>query len=271
MYECVSGKRIENSYGCILADEMGLGKTLQVVTLLWTLLRQSPDGKSPTVERACVVCPTALVRNWANEFEKWLGVGRCGTLVMDGTLSSEDIDKRLIAFGSQTGPRRPTPVLIISYDTFRIHIDVIRSKAKVGIIVCDEGHRLKNADSQTYQALLSASVMRRVLLSGTPIQNDLTEYFSLVHFVNEGMLGTASEFRKKFELPIIRSRERDATENDRKIGEEKLSELLQQVNKCMLRRTQALLTKYLPVKYELVSISELKKLCINSLFLAFVL
>lgn len=61
MYECVTGQRIENAYGCIMADEMGLGKTLQCITLLWTLLRQSPEGK-PTVDKAVIVAPSSLVK-----------------------------------------------------------------------------------------------------------------------------------------------------------------------------------------------------------------
>ena len=61
---------------------------------------------------------------------------------------------------------------------------------------------------QTYNALNQLQTARRILLSGTPIQNDLLEYFSLVHFVNGGILGTAAEFRKRFEIPIIRGRDR---------------------------------------------------------------
>ena len=62
---------------------------------------------------------------------------------------------------------------------------------------------------------------RRILLSGTPIQNDLLEYFSLIHFVNGGILGTAAEFRKRFEIPIIKGRDSAATEAEQKIGNEK--------------------------------------------------
>jgi len=60
---------------------------------------------------------------------------------------------------------------------------------EIGIVVCDEGHRLKNQENQTYQALVKIRTKRRIILSGTPIQNDLTEYFSLVNFVSEGILG----------------------------------------------------------------------------------
>ena len=61
MYDCVTGQRIEGSYGCIMADEMGLGKTLQCITLLWTLLKQGPDCK-PLIDKAAIVAPSSLVK-----------------------------------------------------------------------------------------------------------------------------------------------------------------------------------------------------------------
>ncbi|NXT25179.1 RAD54 protein, partial [Syrrhaptes paradoxus] len=164
---------------------MGLGKTLQCITLMWTLLRQSPDCK-PEIEKAMVVSPSSLVRNWYNEVEKWLG-GRIQPLAIDGG-SKEEIDRKLVGFMNQRGLRVPSPILIISYETFRLHAEALQ-KGSVGLVICDEGHRLKNSENQTYQALNSLNTPRRVLISGTPIQNDLLEYFSLVHFVNSGILG----------------------------------------------------------------------------------
>ncbi|KXS10697.1 hypothetical protein M427DRAFT_73647 [Gonapodya prolifera JEL478] len=99
-------------------------------------------------------------------------------------------------------------------------------------MLCDEGHRLKNMESQTYQALNGLKAQRRVILSGTPIQNDLTE------------------FRKNFELPILRGRDALASDKDREASEGKLRELLDVANKFIIRRTAELLTKYLPIKYE---------------------
>ena len=80
----------------------------------------------------------------------------------------------------------------------------------------------------------------------------MLEYFSLVHFVNEGILGTAAEFRKRFENPILRGRDADASDSDHQRGVEKLKEMADLVNRCIIRRTQALLTKYLPTKIEQV-------------------
>ncbi|KAK4322767.1 hypothetical protein Pmani_006559 [Petrolisthes manimaculis] len=116
----------------------------------------------------------------------------------------------------------------------------------VGLILCDEGHRLKNCENQIYCALAGMKAQRRVLLSGTPIQNDLLEYFSLVHFVNAGILGEAGEFRRKYERPIVRGRDADATDNEHRIGKEKLEELIAVVS----RWTNDILSKYLPVKRE---------------------
>ncbi|XP_041475645.1 DNA repair and recombination protein RAD54-like [Lytechinus variegatus] len=248
LWDCVTGRRIEGSFGCIMADEMGLGKTLQCVTLMWTLLRQSPDCK-PEISKAIVVAPSSLVKNWYNEIRKWLG-GKVNALAVDSG-TKDEIDKNLDAFMQQQGRRNPTPILIISYETFRLHAEVLH-KGEVGLIICDEGHRLKNCENQTYQALNGLPGKRRVLLSGTPIQNDLLEYFSLVHYVNQGILGTAQEFKKNFETPILRGRDSCCTDREKQRGQEKLQQLAILVNKCIIRRTASLLTKYLPVKVEQV-------------------
>jgi DNA repair and recombination RAD54-like protein len=122
--------------------------------------------------------------------------------------------------------------------------------APVGLLLCDEGHRLKNGESQTFTALNSLNVQKRVILSGTPIQNDLSEYFALLNFANPNYLGTRNEFRKRFEIPILRGRDADGTDEERKNGDECLAELLTLVNKFIIRRTNDILSKYLPVKYE---------------------
>lgn len=248
MYDCVTGKQIEGSTGCIMADEMGLGKTLQCITLLWTLLRQGPEGR-PLIDKGVIVAPSSLVKNWYNEINKWLG-SRVGVLAIDSGTKAE-IDQSLEQYMKFTGRRNPHAVLIISYETFRLHANVLH-KGTVGLVICDEGHRLKNSENQTYQALIELNAQRRVLLSGTPIQNDLLEYYSLVHFVNRDILGTAQEFKRKFELPILRGRDADASDADHQKGKEKLQELATIVNRCIIRRTQSLLTQYLPIKIEQV-------------------
>ncbi|KAG0696860.1 DNA repair and recombination protein RAD54-like [Chionoecetes opilio] len=248
MYDCSIGKKIEDNFGCIMADEMGLGKTLQCITLMWTLLRQGPDCR-PAIEKAVIVAPSSLVRNWYNEIDKWLK-GKLNSLAIDSGTKTE-IDSKLKGFMSTFGRRPVNPVLIISYETFRLHAHVLH-QGEVGLVLCDEGHRLKNCENQTYQALMGLKAKRRVLLSGTPIQNDLLEYFSLLHFVNAGILGTAQEFRKKYERAILRSRDADASDRDHQMGKERLEELISIVSRCIIRRTNEILSKYLPVKVEQV-------------------
>ena len=250
LFECVTGEAIDGHCGSIMADEMGLGKTLQCVALIWTLVKQGPKPAEPIAPLAIVVSPSSLVKNWQNEFTKWLGT-KVTTLAIDGG-SAREIDDKLDMFcGQHVHGRVHTPVLFISYETFRLHAHVL-NKRPIGLLICDEGHRLKNLESQTYVALNALECKRRVLLSGTPIQNDLLEYYALVNFVNPGLLGTSSEFRKGFENPILKSRDADCCMKTKEKGEEQLKELLRVVGQCMIRRTNDILSKYLPPKVEMV-------------------
>ncbi|RKP36246.1 DNA repair protein, SNF2 family [Dimargaris cristalligena] len=251
LYDCVTGRVVDNAFGCIMADEMGLGKTLQCIALLWTLLRQSPDPSKPWIDKCIVVCPSSLVRNWANELVKWLGSIRISPYACDNKGTREKITRDLQHFVHSRGRMNTQPVLIISYETLRTNINILKA-GPIGLLLCDEGHRLKNSNSQTFQALNMLQVQRRVILSGTPIQNDLTEYFSLLNFANPGLLGSTNEFRKNYENPILRGRDSCASEKEREVSDQKLSELSAIASKFIIRRTNDLLSKYLPIKYEYV-------------------
>ncbi|KAI1869731.1 uncharacterized protein JN550_005712 [Neoarthrinium moseri] len=249
MYRCVTGMIDEKANGCIMADEMGLGKTLQCIALLWTLLKQSPDAGKTTIQKAIVACPSSLVRNWANELVKWLGPDAITPFAIDGKASKEELTRQLRQWAIASGRAVTRPVIIVSYETLRLNVEELKH-TQIGLMLCDEGHRLKNGDSQTFSALNNLNVTRRVILSGTPIQNDLSEYFALISFANPDLLGTRQEFRKRFEIPILRGRDADALEIDRQKGDASTAELLGIVNKFIIRRTNDLLSKYLPVKYE---------------------
>ncbi|KAJ3071028.1 DNA-dependent ATPase protein rad54 [Podochytrium sp. JEL0797] len=249
LYDCLVGIKKENCFGCIMADEMGLGKTLQCITILWTLLRQSPEPGKPTIEKAIIVCPSSLVKNWSNELKKWLGPHRINSLACDNKGGREQSSRDLEQFVAAKGRGVTQPVLIISYESLRGYSELL-SRTEIGLLMCDEGHRLKNADSQTYVSLNGLNAKRRVILTGTPVQNDLVEYYSLLSFAIPGVLGTEAEFRKNFENPIQRGRDSMALQADREKGDEKLKELLVIANKFIIRRTAELLTKFLPTKYE---------------------
>ncbi|KAG7194800.1 DNA-dependent ATPase protein rad54 [Scheffersomyces spartinae] len=259
LYRCTAGLMDPRAKGCIMADEMGLGKTLQCLALMWTLLRQSPRGRR-TIEKCIIVCPSSLVRNWANEIVKWLGPGVLTPLAVDGkSTKSNELGQVLQQWSVAKGRNIVRPVLIISYETLRRNVDKLAG-TEVGLMLADEGHRLKNGDSLTFTALNSLRCDRRVILSGTPIQNDLSEYFSLLNFANPGYLGTRNDFRKNFENDILRGRDADATELERTKGDAKLKELSEMVSKFIIRRTNDILSKYLPVKYEYVIFSNLSPL-----------
>lgn len=260
MYECLTGVRIPGYHGCILADDMGLGKTLQCITLLWTMLRQGPSWKKgPTISNVVIICPSSLVKNWFNEINKWLGT-RLNAMAIDSGQASDAVDLKLDQFGRQqsSGRRRAVnPVLIVSYETFRGHANVLEN-VEIGLMICDEGHRLKNMDSQTYVCLKKVKCKRRIIISGTPIQNDLLEYYSLVDFVNPKLLGDPAEFRRKYENPISKGRDADASDYQVELGQERQKEMISTVERCLIRRTANLLSKYLPLKYELVVCSRME-------------
>ena len=249
LYRCVTGLIDTKANGCIMADEMGLGKTLQCIALMWTLLKQSPEPGKSTIQKCVIACPSSLVRNWANELVKWLGKDAVTPFAVDGKASKDELTTQLRQWSIASGRTVVRPVLIVSYETLRLNVGELSNKP-IGLLLCDEGHRLKNGESQTFEALNGLNVSRRVILSGTPIQNDLSEYFSLLNFANPSLLGTRMEFRKQYELPILRGRDAAGTDADQQKGNERLAELLALVNKFIIRRTNDILSKYLPVKYE---------------------
>ncbi|KDQ60990.1 hypothetical protein JAAARDRAFT_569331 [Jaapia argillacea MUCL 33604] len=251
MYRCTTGMLEENQYGCIMADEMGLGKTLQCIALLWTLLKQSPHAGKGTIEKCIIACPASLVKNWANELVKWLGKDAINAMAVDGKGGKAELVDRVERWVAARGRNVAQPVMIVSYETLR-GVTPYLTNCSIGLLLCDEGHRLKNSESLTFQALNGLDVRRRVILTGTPIQNDLSEYFSLLNFANPNLLGSKNDFRKNFENAIVRGRDADATDQVKAESEKKLKELGGLVTKFIIRRTNDLLSKYLPVKYEQV-------------------
>jgi DNA repair and recombination protein RAD54 and RAD54-like protein len=163
----------------------GLGKTLQSVTLIYTLLKTGITAdKRPTAKRVIVVCPCSLVKNWDNEFVKWLGPGAVKVLAL-AEADRKQVEKDLDSFVKTS----IFQILICSYECLRTHVGrLTKHRDCCDLLVCDEAHRLKNSDNQTSRALNSLPVKRRVLLTGTPMQNDLQEFFAMVDFTNPGIL-----------------------------------------------------------------------------------
>jgi DNA repair and recombination protein RAD54B len=241
LYECVMGMRCEGE-GAIMADEMGLGKTLQTIALLWTLLKQNPIYESaPVVTKALIVCPAGLVDNWRREFRKWLGNERIGVFVVD-----KKKDRKITNFTMG----KAYNIMIVGYEMLRVVQEDLKKGVKIDIVIADEGHRLKTANNKAMLAIQSLDTERRIILSGTPLQNDLSEFFTAIDFVNPGLLGKRSAFKREFENPIVRSRQPDVTEKDVEKGEARWKELVSLTSQFMIRRTAEVLSKYLPPKTE---------------------
>ena len=232
MYEAVSGLRRDAHtgaahFGCLLAHEMGMGKTLQVIALLWTLLKQGPSG-SPAARKAVVVCPASLVRNWGAEFRKWLGSARLEPLLVESGAGEKGKDAKTLFEDWALPQQKRWRVLVTSFETLRAHAETVASATGgVDLLVCDEAHRLKNAkgDTQTVAALRKLGCRKRVLLSGTPVQNDLGEFFAVFDFACPGVLGDLAQFRKVFAAPVERSRDKNASVEERALGAARGEEL----------------------------------------------
>ena len=243
LYECVMDMRGFGGQGAILADEMGLGKTLQTIALLWTLLKQNPVYEEPPViKKALIVCPVTLINNWRKEFRKWLGNERIGVFVAD------EKKKRLTDFTMG----KSYSIMIIGYEKLRTVQEELTKGPGIDIVIVDEGHRLKTAKNKSAQAIKALNISKRVILSGTPIQNDLSEFYVMVEFVNPDILGGFKKFTRDFETPIVKSRQPEATQKDIEKGEACSENLASLTSPFILRRTAEVLAKYLMPKTEYV-------------------
>lgn len=184
------------------------------------------------------------MKNWDNEFTKWLGAGAVKTLAL-AEADRKTVEKNIDCFVKT----KMFNVLIASYECIRTHIKRLTKYPDCcDLLVCDEAHRLKNSENQTSQALNSLPVKRRVLLTGTPMQNDLIEFYAMVDFTNPGILGSPEQFRKRMLFPILRGREPDATENQKAKMMQIQNDMSSTVNDFILRRVNTLNAQHLPPK-----------------------
>ncbi|EEB05953.2 ATP-dependent DNA helicase Rdh54 [Schizosaccharomyces japonicus yFS275] len=236
LYNCLMSIGRHNSYGAILADEMGLGKTLQTITVLWTLLKQNPIANAaPPLKKIMIVSPVTLLQNWKNEFIKWLGTERIHVMIAKSTVEF----KEFIGNVSYS-------VVLVGYEKVRSFLQDNIDCDKIDLVVCDEGHRLKSMNSQTGIALQKLKTKRRLLLTGTPIQNDLMEFYAMVNFIMPGVLGSQTSFRSQYELPILRSRLVNASTKNVLLGNARLERLARYASTFVLRRKIDVLSETLP-------------------------
>lgn len=241
IFDCLYGVKGFSGNGCILADDMGLGKTLQALTVMWTLLTQGGQAGGAFCRKALVVCPASLVANWTAEVDKWLG-GQCKFHAC-ATAGQAKVKDVLQSFTNC----RESKILFVSYETFRCHAHEVEN-AGIDLVVCDEAHKLKNNNASITKRIQELSAKIRLLISGTPIQNDLKEFFTLVRISNPGAFGSRADFRRNIEKPILRGREPDASVEERERGKAMLAQVSTVTDKFILRRANRLNAAFLPPK-----------------------
>ena len=189
-------KNLEIGFGCILADDMGLGKTLQVITFL---LKMKQEGRFAE-KKAIVVMPAGLLCNWQVEIKKFAPE---------------------LTFFAYHGGRRDlqkfnADVLLTTYATFRKDFKEL-DKHEWQTIIIDEAQNIKNADSEQSKLLRQMRAPMKIAMSGTPVENRLMEFWTIMDFANHGFFPSASEFREKFETPIQKNGNQIVAETFRKI------------------------------------------------------
>jgi len=230
----------------LLADDMGLGKTLQALTFCTWLNKVAasvPSGGSvgsrrtpcdgPFRNPTLVVCPTSLVTNWLREAARFTPHLR--TLDLTGTNRAQKFSER-----------HNYDLLVTSYAILRRDIDQYRTD-EFSLVILDEAQHIKNRGSQNAQSAKALRTQHRLILSGTPLENSVLDLWSLYDFLLPGYLGTATEFREKYETPLAKGSPDIKT----------MERLRHRVCPFFLRRTKEEVLTELPPKLEHLTLCEL--------------
>ncbi len=212
----------------ILADDMGLGKTLQTLT---HILAERASGRSEG-RPALVVAPTSVVPNWKKEAAKF--VPSLSVLVLQGPGRKKD-------FGSVPH----ADVVLTSFALLQRDVETLES-VDFHLVVLDEAQNIKNPAAKVSKAACKLKAAHRLCLSGTPIENNLGELWSLMHFLLPGFLGSEEAFRSRFRTPIEKGDNEDRKEDLRK-----------RIAPLILRRTKDEVALELPPKTILIHPIEL--------------
>ncbi|KAG6432231.1 hypothetical protein SASPL_103805 [Salvia splendens] len=225
-----------NNLNGILADEMGLGKTIQTISLI-AYLMENKGVNGPHL----IVAPKAVLPNWVNEFTTW--APSISAVLYDGRL-----DERKALREEYSGEGKFN-VLITHYDL------IIRDKAFLRKIhwlylVVDEGHRLKNYDCVLARTLVSGyRIRRRLLLTGTPIQNSLQELWSLLNFLLPNIFNSVDNFEEWFNAPFADKCDVSLTDEEQLLVIRRLHHV---IRPFILRRRKDEVEKYLPSKTQVI-------------------
>ena len=211
-----------NGFGGILADDMGLGKTLQVITFLL-----SEYHENPSCGKTIIVTPASLVFNWYEEFQKF--APELSVVMAAGNVAQR---KELITHLSESD------ILITSYDLLKRDIDLYEQIVFETEII-DEAQYIKNHNTQAARAVKDIEASFKIALTGTPVENRLSELWSIFDYLMPGFLYGYKKFRDELEGPIVTNQDEDAAKRLRKM-----------IHPFVLRRLKKDVLKDLPDKLE---------------------
>ncbi|ETS05564.1 hypothetical protein M419DRAFT_5890 [Trichoderma reesei RUT C-30] len=249
----------ETRQGCLLAHTMGLGKTMQVITFLVAVLEaanshdesiraQIPKDlrKSQTV----ILCPAGLVDNWLDEILMWSPRGLLGNVVKyESALKGDAIRLAVIKDWERNGG-----VLVLGHTMFW-NLDTNVRQILTGaanLVICDEAHAMKSAESLLHRACQEFRTRSRIALTGSPLSNNVQEYYSMINWVAPNFLGPIQEFRDIYATPIEHGLWKDSSGYDKRRALKLLEVLKMNVAPKVQRATTQVVRHELPAKYEFV-------------------
>ncbi|CAI4034439.1 hypothetical protein SMKI_10G2300 [Saccharomyces mikatae IFO 1815] len=279
----------QQNCGGIIGDEMGLGKTIQIIAFI-AALHHSGLLTGPVL----IVCPATVMKQWCNELHHWwpplrtiilhsMGSGMASN--QKSKMNENDLERLIMnskptdfSYNDWQNSSRTKKalessyhleklidkvvtdghILITTYVGLRIHSDKLL-KVKWQYAVLDEGHKIRNPDSDISLTCKKLKTHNRIILSGTPIQNNLTELWSLFDFIFPGKLGTLPVFQQQFVMPINMGGYANATNIQVQTGYKCAVALRDLISPYLLRRVKADVAKDLPQKKEMVLFCKLTK------------
>ncbi len=235
----------ENNFGACLADDMGLGKTLQTLATISRLLNTQPlkntktkvkqlsifdtlseiKNETSSKKAGLIIMPTSLIHNWLNEINKFVPD------IKVHIYSGWRREKNIKIFDNYD-------LILTSYGLVRNDIDIL-SEYQYRFVILDESQTIKNPQSKTYKAIMELDADYRMVLTGTPIENSLSDLWAQMNFINKGLLGGLQFFKEEFVEPIEKR-------HDAILREERQNRLQKIINPFFLRRTKEEVAKDLP-------------------------
>ncbi|KAL1204052.1 Protein CHROMATIN REMODELING 24 [Cardamine amara subsp. amara] len=221
--------------GGILGDDMGLGKTMQICSFLAGLFQ------SKLIKRALIVAPKTLLPHWMKELAT-VGLSQMTREFYGTSTKAREYDLHHILEGKG--------VLLTTYDIVRNNTKALKGDhlytdeddedgIKWDYMILDEGHLIKNPNTQRAKSLLEIPSFHRIIISGTPIQNNLKELWALFNFSCPGLLGDKNWFKQNYEHYIIRGTDKNATDREQRIGSTVAKNLREHIQPFFLRRLKS--------------------------------